>query len=180
MNAWSQYGNVSFVRTTTDPQVRITRDSGGYASYLGTDILSIDPSAPTMFLQGFTMDMEDSEFYRVVRHETGHTLGFPHEHTRLEIVNQINREKAIALFMRTQGWSREQVIAQVLTPLEQSALMSAPIDPNSIMCYALPGSIMNNGQPVPGGTDIDAEDGNFAGLIYPKSVAAPVQPSRFY
>jgi hypothetical protein len=28
----------------------------------------------------------DAEFYRVVRHETGHTLGFPHEHMRKEII----------------------------------------------------------------------------------------------
>jgi hypothetical protein len=173
MNAWSAYGNISFTATTTDPQVRITRETGGYASYLGTDILHVDLSEATMFLQGITMDTEDSEFYRVVRHQTGHTLGFPHEHTRREIVDNIDPEKSIALFMRTQGWTRDQVIAQVLTPLYQSTLNAAPIDANSIMCYALPGSIMKNGQPVPAGTDIDAEDGSFAASIYPKTGSAP-------
>jgi hypothetical protein len=175
MNAWSQYANVTISPAPADqtPQVRVTRNGGGYASYLGTDILNIDPSQPTMWLQDFSPDTPDSEFFRVVRHETGHTLGFPHEHMRQEIVNRIDREKAIALFMRTQGWSRDEVIAQVLTPIDQSALNAAPIDPSSIMCYALPGSIMTDGQPVPGGTDIDAEDGQFAGMIYPNSGAAP-------
>ena len=70
------------------------------------------------------MATPDSEFHRVVRHETGHTLGFPHEHMRKEIIDRIDREKAIALFMSTQGWSREQVIAQVLTPLEASAMIA--------------------------------------------------------
>jgi Astacin (Peptidase family M12A) len=107
MNAWNAYANVELVYSTTDPQVRITRGSGGYKSYLGTDILNTDTNEPTMWLQGFTMDTEDSEFYRVVRHETGHTLGFPHEHTRKEIVDLIDREKAIALFMRTQLWTRD-------------------------------------------------------------------------
>ena len=64
-------------------QVRIARTrEDGYWSYLGTDILSIDASQQTMNLDSFSMNTPDSEFYRVVRHETGHTLGFPHEHTQ--------------------------------------------------------------------------------------------------
>lgn len=183
MNAWTKYGNIEFTYSTTDPQVRITRESGGYKSYLGTDILSIDPNEPTMWLQGFSMETPDSEFYRVVRHETGHTLGFTHEHMRKEIVDLIDREQAIVLFMRTQGWTREEVIAQVLTPLSQSAITATvQADPNSIMCYALPASIMKNGQAVPGGKDIDAEDGQFASTIYPKtgSSSNSVSAKRFF
>jgi hypothetical protein len=181
MNAWSEHGNIEFTYSTTSPQVRITRDSGGYKSYLGTDVLHIEPNEPTMWLQGFAMDTEDSEFYRVVRHETGHTLGFPHEHMRKELVDRIDREKAITLFMRTQGWSRDEVIAQVLTPLAQSAITAtAHADPDSIMCYALPGIIMRDGRSIPGGTDIDSEDGAFAGVIYPKSNSAPVQHGQYY
>jgi len=63
-------------------------------------------------------------------------VGFPHEHTRDEIVNRIDSDKAITYFMATQGWTRDQVIAQVLTPLDNSALMeTAHADPVSIMCY---------------------------------------------
>ena len=114
------------------------------------------------------MSTADSKFHRVVRHETGHTLGFPYEHTRSEIVDRIDRDKAIAYFMRTQGWSRDQVIAQVLTPLDDSALIAtAAADPQSIMCYWLPASIMNDGIAVTGGTDIDASDAQFAALVYP-------------
>ena len=115
------------------------------------------------------MSTADSKFHRVVRHETGHTLGFPHEHTRSEIVNRIDREKALAYFMATQGWSRDQVIAQVLTPLDNSALIAtADADPQSIMCYWLPASIMTNGVAVTGGTDIDALDAQFAASVYPR------------
>jgi hypothetical protein len=71
--------------------------------------------------------------------------------------------------MRTQGWTRTEVIAQVLTPIPNSALIAtAQADPKSIMCYDLPGSIMKNGNAVPGGTDIDSLDEQFAGSIYPK------------
>lgn len=49
-------------------------------------------------LQGFSMTTPESEYKRVVRHETGHTLGFPHEHLRQEIVNDIDPDKAITYF----------------------------------------------------------------------------------
>lgn len=170
MNAWGAYCNVQFSETNTDPQVRIARTAGdGYWSYLGTDVLQIPAGHPTMNLDSFTMGTADSEFFRVVRHETGHTLGFPHEHMRSEIVDRIDREKAIAYFMASQGWSREQVIAQVLTPLDNSALIQdAHADPNSIMCYWLPAEIMKDNTAVNGGTDIDSQDAAFAARVYPK------------
>ena len=49
-----------------------------------------------MNLEAFTMDTPDSEFFRVVRHETGHTLGFPHEHMRKAIIDRLDPEKVIA------------------------------------------------------------------------------------
>jgi astacin (peptidase family M12A) len=170
MNAWNATANVQFVETATDPQVRIARTPGqGYWSYLGVDILSIGANQQTMNLDSFSMNTADSEFHRVVRHETGHTLGFPHEHTRSQIVDRIDPDKAIAYFMATQGWSRDQVIAQVLTPLDNSALIAtANADPQSIMCYWLPASIMKDGVAVTGGTDIDASDAQFASTVYPK------------
>ncbi len=169
MNAWGSWCNVRFTWSTDHPQVRITRaPGGGYWSNLGTDILHVDASKPTMNLDSFSMTTRDSEFYRVVRHETGHTLGFPHEHLRKEIIDRIDTAKAITYFQRTQGWSRDKVISNVLTPLNQSALVETQQpDPLSIMCYALPGSIMKDGVGVPGGTDIDQNDAQFAGEVYP-------------
>jgi len=170
MNAWGLFANVEFVEVASKGQVRIARTANdGYWSYLGTDVLSIPDPEPTMNLDSFSMSTPDSEFYRVIRHETGHTLGFPHEHMTSGIVSRIDREKAISYFMATQGWSREEVIAQVLTPLDNSALIAtASSDPTSIMCYGLPASIMKDNIAVPGGTDINQTDGQFAGTVYPK------------
>ena len=178
MNAWATWANVTFTETSTDPQVRIARTAGdGYWSYLGTDILSIPAGQATMNLDSFTMNTPDSEFYRVVRHETGHTLGFPHEHTRAEIVDRIDKDKAIAYFGANQGWSPDEVTAQVLTPLDSSALIAtADADSNSIMCYWLPASIMKDGVAVPGGTDIDSQDAQFAARVYP----SPVSPTSIW
>src|SRR5664279_1729563 len=98
MNAWNQDANVQFVTSNTDPQVRISRvggKDGGYWSYVGTEIVHIPKDEATMNLEEFTMDTPESEFHRVVRHETGHTLGFPHEHMRRALVEKIDRKKAV-------------------------------------------------------------------------------------
>lgn len=174
MNAWSKTANVQFVQTSTDPQVRIARSpGGGYWSYVGTDILSIPADQPTMNLDSFSMSTPESEFHRVVRHETGHTIGFPHEHMRGELVARIDPDKAIAFFAETQGWSEEEVRQQVLTPLEDSSLLGTPLaDPKSIMCYQIPGTITKDGQPIIGGLDIDDSDYAFVASIYPKPQVA--------
>src|SRR5205085_9682528 len=144
---------VIFVETGTDPQVRIARESGengGYWSYLGTDILHIPKNEPTMNLEVFSMSTAESEYHRVVRHETGHTLGFPHEHMRKELVDKIDVDKAIAFFGDTQGWSPDEVNAQVLTPIEESSLIGTAPDQHSIMCYQIPGDLPTDGHPIIG------------------------------
>ena len=177
MNAWGKTANVLFSETNGTGQVRIARldgeADGGFWSYVGVEILAIPDNEPTLNLEGFTMSTIDSEFNRVVRHEAGHTLGFPHEHMRRELVDKIDEKKAIDLFGRTQGWSPQEVREQVLTPIEESALLhTVHADPKSIMCYQIPGSITKNGRPILGGTDIDEIDAAFAASIYPKAVAA--------
>jgi hypothetical protein len=174
MNAWSETANVRFRETQQQGQVRIARTpNDGYWSYLGTDILSIPGDQPTMNLDSFSVETSESEYRRVVRHETGHSLGFPHEHMRAELVAKIDPAKAVAYFAAMDGWDEATVRAQVLTPLEESTLTVAPVDRTSIMCYSLPGSITIDGQPIAGGMDIDPEDAAFAARVYPKVVAPP-------
>jgi Astacin (Peptidase family M12A) len=168
MNEWAKSGCINFVWTQGVGQVRVSRGGGGYWSYLGTDILHIPEDRQTMNLQDFTMNTLDSEYKRVIRHETGHTLGFPHEHMRQELIAKIDPNKAYDYFLRTQGWNRAMVDAQVLTPLDQKSILGTPPDQTSIMCYQLPGSITRDGKPIIGGTDINPTDAGFAARIYPK------------
>lgn len=175
LNAWTKTGGIQFVETQGVGDVRISRGPGGYWSYLGTDITLIPPHRQTMNLQGFTMNTSESEFRRVVRHEAGHTLGFPHEHMRRELVARIDPEKAYDYFRRTQGWDRAMVDQQVLTPLDERTIMGTAADQTSIMCYQLPASITRDGQPIIGGLDINQTDFDFVGRIYPK-MPAPTLP----
>lgn len=177
MNAWGKFCNATFVLTTTDPQVRINRGNDGYWSYLGTDILSIPKNQPTMNLQGFTMNTPESEWKRVVRHETGHTLGAPHEHMRKQLVARLDRAKTIAWGKAVLGWDQQTVIQQILTPLNEASIRGTPnADQDSIMTYSLPASITVDGEPIRGGVDIDALDAEFIGRIYPSSQPPPPPP----
>jgi hypothetical protein len=175
MNAWSKTANVRFRFTGSRGQVRVARvENDGYWSYLGTDILNIPLNQQTLNLDSFTMNTPESEFVRVVRHEAGHTLGFPHEHMRKELVDLIDREKAIEYFGRTQGWTPQEVEFQVLTALDKGSLIATDhADPNSIMCYQIPGSLTKNGQPIVGGRDIVATDRAFIARIYPVVKKSP-------
>lgn len=169
MNAWHVGGaSIRFTYTTGVGDARITTEPDGYWSYLGTDIHLIHPDEPTMCLQDFTSRTPDSEYHRVVRHETGHTLGFVHEHMRRELVAQIDPAKAYAYFARYDGWDHATVDQQVLTPLDDRSIMATPPDQTSIMCYQLPGSITRNGQPIVGGLDINTTDQAFANKVYPR------------
>jgi hypothetical protein len=174
MNAWNKTANITFVQTKTDPQVRIARLPGdGHWSYLGTDVLVIPKNEATMNLDSFTMKTSESEYRRVVRHETGHTLGAPHEHMRKALVNLIDPKKAIEFYGRDQGWDPEMVRRQVLTALEESSLIGTmTVDDNSIMCYQIPGKVTKNGKAIPGGKDIDKSDFSFMATIYPKPKAS--------
>jgi hypothetical protein len=177
MNSWGKYCNVEFSETAGTGQVRITRAASGHWSYLGVDILQIPKNQPTMNLQGFTERTSETEFTRVVRHETGHTLGAPHEHMRRALVARIDPQKAIAYFARTQGWDEQMVRQQVLTPIEETSILGTEsADQNSIMCYQLPGSITRDGKPITGGSDIDEDDAKFMAKIYPLPNQPPPPP----
>jgi len=175
-NKWNQYGNIRF-RESTDGQVRIARTSGeGYYSYLGTDILSISKSQPTMNLEAFSTSTPDSEYDRVVCHEFGHTLGFPHEHERKEVLALLDIEKTVAFFQSHYGWDRQTTMEQVFDPIDPATIQATAADVRSIMCYQFSGACTKNGQPVPGGNVIDATDGQFVTKVYPPITAPPPPP----
>lgn len=176
MNAWGTRCNAVFMESSQG-QVRIARQQGsGYWSYLGTDILHIPTGQATMNLEAFTVNTPESEYLRVVRHETGHTLGCPHEHQRTDIVSLLDPQKTISYFRSHYNWSAQTTQEQVLTPLSEASLMGTPADVQSIMAYQISSSCTKNGQPIPGGLDINESDYAFMASLYPKDPVPPPPP----
>jgi hypothetical protein len=177
MNGWGNHPRypcgIKFAETAGQGQIRISRGRGGYYSYLGTDNLRIPAGQQTMNLEGFTERTSSSEYNRVVKHEAGHALGFPHEHARKEVIALLNREKVYAYFERTQGWSRADIDSQILTPLDVRTILGTAPDVDSIMTYQFPGSLTLSGKPIPGGFDINDTDAKFASERYPTSAPPP-------
>lgn len=126
MNAWSI--GVTFALTAGIGHVRISRGGQGYWSYLGTDVLLIPRDRPTMNLQGFTMNSLESEYRRVVRHETGHTLGFPHEHLRRQLVSRLDPHKDDRLF------SRPLRLVRAADAVERADATRRPVDHGNAHC----------------------------------------------
>jgi hypothetical protein len=88
---------------------------------------------------------------------------------RKAIVERLDREKVIRAYMASEGWTRQEVIDQVLTPLEESSLLGTPMaEADSIMCYEISGELTRDRKPIVGGTDITPNDHAFAAQIYPK------------
>lgn len=177
LNQWDQFCNAQFVYSTTDPMVRITLELSGYWSYVGTDILYIPKNQPTMCLQKFHLNMPEREWLRVIPHEGGHSLGFPHEHSRRAIIQRLDRERTIGFFRTTQGWTAQMVVQQILTPLEESSLIGTPTaEDDSIMTYSFPAEITVDNRPIVGGLRITKSDGEFSAKIYPETVVPKPEP----
>lgn len=180
MNAWGQFANVRFRETNQQGDCRISRTSGeGYYSFLGTDTRSVPAGQPTMNLDSFTSQSPVSEYKRVVRHETGHHIGLPHEHERQEVIALLDVEKTVAWFQQNVGWDRQTTMQQVFEPLSPGEITVAAggADARSIMCYQFDGACTKSGRPIPGGLDIDAIDAAFVSKIYPKDTT-PVNPTN--
>lgn len=170
MNAWNRRGtNIRFVESTTHPQIRVTLARGqGYWSFQGVDCLHIPDDQPTMALEGMSLRTSAMELARVIRHETGHTLGFVHEQLRPEIVARLDPAKVIPYFKRYQGWDEATIRENVLTPIPQSKLISTRMpDPFSIMMYNFPASLTRDGRAIPGGSNITDLDAKMAASLYP-------------
>lgn len=121
-------------------QVRITFDPAeGSWSYVGTDILSIHPSQPTMNLGWATLQTPKRDFWSVVIHEWGHTLGLLHEHNHPEALIRWNKD---AVYADLEGppneWDRATIDDNVFAKYAASTVITTDFDKVSVMIYTIP------------------------------------------
>jgi hypothetical protein len=177
-NLIGEHADIKFVYTadTQSANVRISWAREGYYSYLGKDNDRIPRNRNTMNLQGMDGPVSAAELVRVVPHEFIHFLGGPHEHSRQEIIDLLDREATIREYMATQGWTRQEVISQVFQVLSESSLTpySTPADQESIMCYWFTGRCTKSKKPILGGSKFSPSDIGFFKKTWPK--AGPVDP----
>lgn len=145
-NRWLWDAGLAF-RWVSDPHqsdIRITFTRGGSWSYLGTDNLTIDKDRPTMQFGWLTEDSDDVEVRRVTIHEFGHMLSLGHEQAHPNGKIPWNKPACYDYYRRTQGWSPEQVEAQVFQVYDREQTNFTRYDPKSIMHYALPAELLTD------------------------------------
>ena len=131
----------------TEADIRIAFKQGaGSWSYLGTVCRQIAHPEATMNYGWLTPDSPDHELERVVLHEFGHALGLIHEHQNPEGGIDWN-EAAVKVDLSgpPNNWTIEQIRTNVLDHYDPEAVISTPVDPDSIMMYPIPQSWTNDG-----------------------------------
>jgi hypothetical protein len=184
VKAWEEAANLKFNFLDrgrfVDAHIRITMPPTRiFQSYLGNGSLRIDRRLPSMTL-GFTDDVlgNPREVRRLVLHEFGHALGLIHEHQNPNGGLKFKEPEVYDYFLRNYGWDRRTVREQVIQPTAAAELKNATrFDPDSIMLYAFPGSIIASG-PV-SATRVNSElsegDRRYIASLYPRD-HAPTAP----
>lgn len=170
---WMEFANINF-QFVNDPtaEIRIAFKDDGSWSYLGTDALTIPKKDHTMNFGWLEEDTEREEYSRVVKHEFGHALGCIHEHQHPQAGIPWDKEKVYKYYLDTNGWSRDEVDAQLFKLEPASQTQFSKFDKTSIMCYAVPNSLTIGDYSIGWNTDLSSTDKDFIALMYPKTTAS--------
>ena len=177
---WSKTANLDFDHATTNLDILVGFARPGYWSYLGAPSrMFASRGDVSLNLQGFDGSMPDSEWRRVVPHEFGHALGFPHEHLAKSIRDRLDPDKVYRYFGGPpNNWSRSLIDSQILDPPTASDWRQGTVEEDSIMCYTFGGNLTKDGRPIVGGTFLTDDDRATAGSWYAGRVKPPVEPDE--
>lgn len=170
---WLKYANLNFVYVTKPEQaeIRITFNKKyGSWSGVGTDNLDVDSSESTMNFGWLDDETTEEDFRSVVLHEFGHMIGCGHEHESPKNGGvPWDKEKAYKYYMRTQGWTREEIDQQIFDTYKNNQIRGTKLDKRSIMMYAIPESITIGNFRVGWNSKLSKSDKDFIKKTYPFS-----------
>lgn len=116
-----------------DSDIRISFNSGGSWSYIGTGAKTISQSEATMNFGWFDDQTADDEFSRTVIHEFGHAIGCIHEQSSPVANIQWNKPVVYEYYQRTNGWDKAKVDGNVFAVAAQANTLNSRYDNTSIM-----------------------------------------------
>ena len=140
-SVWQLFSNLKFnFNAGSNAEIRISFNSGGSYSYLGTDALARPSNSETMNFGWFNANTSDEEFSRTTVHEFGHALGCIHEHQNPTVSIPWDKPAVYAHYAQTQNppWTRAQVDNNIFRKYDTNQTQYSQFDAKSIMCYAVP------------------------------------------
>lgn len=168
---WEKYANLkfNFITDLQSANIRIAFDKkDGSWSYIGTDVLTIAKSEPTMNFGWLTVDSPDDEYSRVVLHEFGHAIGFIHEHQHPTVGIPWNKDAVYKYYTSPpNSWSKESVDHNIFRKYSKSITQFSDWDKGSIMSYAVPKSLTDGAFSIGWNRNLSETDKNFVGQMYP-------------
>ncbi|SOE07489.1 M12 family metallopeptidase [Streptomyces sp. Ag109_G2-15] len=183
--AWKNLGIGLEFKEVTDPtesEIRIAfRERDGSASYVGRDNLLIGTNEATMT---FGWDLTTPYGKATALHETGHAIGFAHEHQNPFAGIQWNEAKVYEdLGGPPNNWPHEVTFENILRKLSKDEVTGSDWDVHSIMEYSFgPGLIVRpeayrNG--IPETLGLSASDKERVLQWYPPLAAQPARLEAF-
>jgi hypothetical protein len=122
-------------------------------------------------LQKPNLKLDNKGMHGTTLHEFGHALGLLHEQSYPGGIKWNKSDDVYAYYLKTQGWDKEKVDAQVFEVSDVFYTNGTSYDPKSIMQYPVEAWQTTDGFTVPNNNELSDGDKKLIAALYPKDKA---------